>query len=61
MLGQITEWFYHDLAGIQCDPAGPGFRKIIIKPAFVGDLTWRTLSGRPWRSSCTRIPRRAAR
>ncbi|MEO8614163.1 MAG: family 78 glycoside hydrolase catalytic domain, partial [Luteolibacter sp.] len=39
MLGQINEWFYHDLAGIQCDPAGPGFRKIIIHPAIVGDLT----------------------
>jgi hypothetical protein len=39
MLGQINEWFYHDLAGIQCDPAYPGFRKIIIKPAVVGDLT----------------------
>jgi alpha-L-rhamnosidase len=40
MLGQINEWFYHDLAGIQDDPAGPGFKKIIIKPAIVGDLTW---------------------
>ncbi len=40
MLGQINEWFYHDLAGIQGDPAGPGFKKIIIKPAVVGDLTW---------------------
>jgi alpha-L-rhamnosidase len=40
MLGQIVEWMYHDLAGIQCDPAGPGFRKIIIQPAIVGDLTW---------------------
>ena len=29
-----------DLAGIQGDPAGPGFQKIIIKPALVGDLTW---------------------
>jgi alpha-L-rhamnosidase len=38
MLGQINEWFYHDLAGIQCDPAGPGFKKIVIKPAMVGDL-----------------------
>jgi alpha-L-rhamnosidase len=34
MLGQINEWFYHDLAGIQPDPAGPGFRKIIIRPAM---------------------------
>ena len=31
MLGQIMEWFYHDLAGIGCDPAGPGFNKIQIK------------------------------
>jgi alpha-L-rhamnosidase len=40
MLGQATEWFYHDLAGIVSDPAGPGFKKIILKPAPVGDLTW---------------------
>jgi alpha-L-rhamnosidase len=40
MLGQINEWFYHDLAGIQCDPRGPGFRKIIIRPAIVGDLKY---------------------
>ena len=40
MFGQINEWFYHDLAGIQEDPDEPGFEKIIIKPALVGDLTW---------------------
>lgn len=40
MLGQITEWFFHDLAGIQTDPDGLGFRKIILKPTIVGDLTW---------------------
>jgi len=40
MLGQIMEWFYHDLAGISSDPGGPGFKKIIIEPAMVGDLTW---------------------
>lgn len=39
MLGQINEWFFHDLAGIQCDPTGPGFKKIIIRPAIVGDLS----------------------
>jgi hypothetical protein len=38
MLGQINEWFYHDLAGIQSDPTAPGFRKIIIRPTPVGDL-----------------------
>ena len=40
MLGQIQEWFYHDLAGIQNDPANAGFKKIIINPQPVGDVTW---------------------
>ena len=40
MLGHINEWFYHDLAGIQCDPAAVGFKKIVIKPVLVGDVTW---------------------
>jgi alpha-L-rhamnosidase len=40
MLGQIVEWFYHDLAGIGCDPDGPGFKKIIIHPRPVGNVTW---------------------
>ena len=40
MLGQIMEWFYADLAGIACDPAGPGFKKILIRPQPVGDVTW---------------------
>jgi hypothetical protein len=44
MLGQIQEWFYHDLAGIGCDPAGPGFKKIIINPQPVGDVTWAKAS-----------------
>lgn len=44
MLGQITEWFYKDLAGIDSDPAGPGFKKIIINPHPVGDLKWAKAS-----------------
>ena len=40
MLGQIVEWFYRDLAGIGADPAAPGFRKIVLRPQPVGDLTW---------------------
>jgi alpha-L-rhamnosidase len=40
MLGQIMEWFYHDLVGIEGDPTGPGFKEVIIKPQPVGDLTW---------------------
>ena len=33
-------WFYQGLGGIQADPAAPGFKHVIIKPAIVGDLTW---------------------
>jgi hypothetical protein len=40
MLGHIMEWFYADLAGIASDPAGPGFKKIIIRPQPVGDVNW---------------------
>ena len=38
MLGQLMEWFYHDLAGIGIGE--PGFKKIIIKPNLVGDISW---------------------
>jgi alpha-L-rhamnosidase len=31
---------YQGLAGIRPDESGPGFKKIIIRPAIVGDLTW---------------------
>jgi hypothetical protein len=40
MLGQIVEWLYKDLVGIDSDLAGPGFKKIIIRPTPVGDLQW---------------------
>ena len=40
MLGQIMEWFYGDLVGIAADPSGPGFKKILIRPQPVGDVTW---------------------
>ena len=38
MLGQIEEWFYHDLAGIRSD--GDGFKAISIDPQPAGDITW---------------------
>jgi hypothetical protein len=44
MLGHIMEWFYSDLAGIQPDPSGAGFKKIMIKPTPVGDVTWAKAS-----------------
>jgi hypothetical protein len=40
MLGQIIEWFYHDLAGLQPDPTAPGFKRFIVAPAFVAGLDW---------------------
>ncbi|MBN2210332.1 MAG: family 78 glycoside hydrolase catalytic domain [Sedimentisphaerales bacterium] len=33
-------WFFRVLAGIQPDPDAPGFKRFIIKPAVVSDLTW---------------------
>ncbi len=38
--GPIGAYLYQVLGGIRPDPQGPGFKKIIIKPAIVGDLTW---------------------
>jgi hypothetical protein len=39
MFGQLNEWLFSHLAGIECDPNGPGFKKIVIEPSVVGDLT----------------------
>ena len=39
-LGCIGAWFYQGLGGIRLDPSAPGFKKFLIKPAVVGDLTW---------------------
>ena len=44
MLGQIEEWFYHDLAGIQNAPGSAGFKAIVINPQPVGDITWTKAS-----------------
>ncbi len=35
----LDGWFYQGLAGIRPDKSEPGFKKVIIKPAMVGDLT----------------------
>ncbi len=40
MFGDISAWFYGTLAGIRPDQTAPGFKRMIIKPAIVGDLTW---------------------
>jgi len=38
--GNIAAWHHQALGGIRPDPAGPGFKKIILKPNIVGDLHW---------------------
>jgi alpha-L-rhamnosidase len=38
--GNLDAWFYQTLAGINYDPEQPGFKRIIIRPQPVGDLTW---------------------
>lgn len=40
MFGSVSEWFFKHLAGIQLDPTDSGFKKIIIRPEVIGDLTW---------------------
>jgi hypothetical protein len=48
MLGHLEEWFYSGLAGIQPDPAAPGFRHFFLHPQVVGDLEWVRAA---WRSA----------
>jgi alpha-L-rhamnosidase len=38
LVGDLVIWLYENLAGIQSDPARPGFKHIIMKPQPVGDL-----------------------
>jgi len=38
--GTVGRWFFEDLAGIQLDPAVPGFKRMVIRPRPAGDLTW---------------------
>ncbi len=40
MFGSVGAWFYEALAGIQMDPAHPGFAKLVIRPQMVRDLRW---------------------
>ncbi len=40
MLGQIIEWYYKHLVGINFDESSPGFKHIVIRPTPVGDLEW---------------------
>jgi alpha-L-rhamnosidase len=39
-LGCIGEWMWNTLAGVNICENQPGFKRIIIKPEPIGDLTW---------------------
>ena len=38
MFGDVAAWIVNYLAGIQPDPAGPGFRRFRIEPCLVDEL-----------------------
>ncbi len=40
MFGDISAWFYQELAGIHATPAQPAFKRIIFRPRPVGDLAF---------------------
>jgi alpha-L-rhamnosidase len=40
MYGDVSAWFYKDLAGIAPDDFEPGFKRIVFHPYFSPDLTW---------------------
>jgi len=40
LAGNLVAWLYQTLAGINCDPAQPGFKHIILRPRPVGDLSF---------------------
>ncbi|HWD93746.1 MAG TPA: glycoside hydrolase family 78 protein [Verrucomicrobiae bacterium] len=40
LIGDLNIWLHEYLGGIRCDSGTPGFKKIIIKPEVLGDLTW---------------------
>ena len=51
MMGQIDEWFFASLAGIQTKTTEPGFQHLVIRPEVVGDLkfvksSYETLYGK---------------
>lgn len=38
MYGEISAWLYKTLAGIKVDPQQPGFKNILLRPHFIGEL-----------------------
>jgi len=40
LVGDLVLWMYEGLAGIKSDPERPGFKRILMEPHPVGDLTF---------------------
>jgi alpha-L-rhamnosidase len=40
MLGHLMEWFYSGLLGISQENESTGYKKILIRPQPVGDISW---------------------
>ncbi len=40
LFADISAWCIRSLAGLRPDPSTPGFRRFIVEPGVVGDLTW---------------------
>jgi alpha-L-rhamnosidase len=40
LVGDLVIWMYECLAGIKSDPERPGFKRILMEPHPVGDLTF---------------------
>lgn len=40
MFGGSLTWFYRKLAGMNADPARPGYRHIVFRPQPAADITW---------------------
>ncbi len=49
MLGQVTEWFYAHLAGIQPDESEPGFKCVVFRPSIVPSVKSARAKIRTWR------------
>lgn len=61
--GSVGAWMYAVVAGLDLDPAQPGFARVVIRPRPGGGLTWaraayRTMHGRlacAWRVAAGRV------
>lgn len=38
--GAVGDWMYRTIGGIELDPEGPGYKKIVFRPQPGGGLTW---------------------